>query len=202
LRVWIEHSSEESLMESEGQSRSYPGGLEGRFYPRGLRDEFPDGPPTATIRHRGFILILRFAEGDFRGDGLLQKIELLPEQDGLKPRELRQFAPDAELYLAYARAGMRQFGPEGTVESRTQDVREAAEILRKIAGPGRGHSDEFFRDIVKEYNALIEGGELHPVKALSEKHHVTISAASHWLREARVRKLLPPKVKKGGKRAR
>jgi hypothetical protein len=40
---------------------------------------------------------------------------------------------------------------------------------------------------------VVDGGERHPVKALSEKHVVTISAASHWLREARVRKLLPAK---------
>ena len=30
-------------------------------------------------------------------------------------------------------------------------------------------------------------GEPHPVKALSEFHHVTISAASRWVKEARRR---------------
>jgi len=190
-------------MEEGPQRRQYPGGLEGRYYPRGLEGEFPDGPPTAVIAHRGFTLVLRFAEGDFRGEGLPQKIELLPAgPGGLKPRALRQFAPDAEVYLAYARAGMRQFGPDGTPESRIQNVREAAEVLRKVAGPGRGLPDAFYRDIAAEYKALVDGGEPHPVKAIAGKHHVTISAASHWLREARRRKLLPPKTRKGGSRAR
>jgi len=181
-------------------------GPRAHVHPRGLGDEFRPldnefGPPTVLIEHRGYKLVLRFAEGDFSGEGLVQKIELLPDTKELKPQLLRQFAPDAELYLAYARAAMRVFGPEGTPESRVDDLRSAADILRTLGGPGRGHDPQFFRMIVQEYNALIDGGEPHPVKALAEKHHVTISAASHWLREARVRKLLPEK-KKGGRNAR
>jgi len=33
----------------------------------------------------------------------------------------------------------------------------------------------------------VSEGEAHPVKALGEIHHVTISAASRWVKEARRR---------------
>jgi hypothetical protein len=167
-------------------------------YPRGLEDEFPEGPPTVVIKHRGFRFVLRFAEGDFFGKGELQKLELLPDEQDLKPRALRRFAPDAEVYVQYARAQMRLFGsedePVDTPEIRIQRIRDSADALRKLAGPGRSQRGEFLRRIVQERQALLEGGERHPVKALAENHNVTISAASHWLREARVRGFLPEKV--------
>jgi hypothetical protein len=52
---------------------------------------------------------------------------------------------------------------------------------------------------VLEYEALVADGEKHPVKTLAEKHNVTISAASHWLREARRRGLLPEKEAKNAR---
>jgi hypothetical protein len=164
---------------------------EARFFHLGLRDEFPNGPPTVVIEHRGCRLILRFAHGDFRGEGDIQELRLTPgEKTELTPRVLRQFAPDAETYLAYARAGMRMFGPEGTPASRLERIRDAAEALRAISGPGRGLSGEFYRVIATEYAALVDGGEKHPVKSIGEKHHVTISAASRWVKEARRRGLI------------
>jgi hypothetical protein len=158
-----------------------------KVWPRGLKDEFPDGPPTAVVTHRGCQLVLRFAPEDFRGEGQLQELRLLPGSKQLGPRHLRQFAPQAELYLAYARSAMRIFGPEGTVESRRENFRGAADALRQIGGPGRGLSDQFYRTIAKNYAALVAEGEPHPIKALKEIHHVTISAASRWVKEARRR---------------
>jgi hypothetical protein len=159
-------------------------------YPKGLRDEFPDGPPTAVVKHRGCEIVLRFAPGDFFGEGDLQELRLLPGTEDLRPRVLRQFAPEAEQYLAFARAAMRIFGPEGTPEGRFENYRAGADVLRGIAGPGRGLSDEFYKVVATSYTALVAGGEPHPVKALGEKHHVTISAASRWIKEARRRGLL------------
>ena len=167
---------------------------EARAFPKGLGGEFPDGPPTAVVKHRGFELVLRFAPGDFVGEGDLQELRLLPGKEDLRPRVLRQFAPQAELYLAYARAAMQIFGPEGMPETRWENFRGAGEALRRIAGPGRGLQDEFYRTIAKNYEALVAEDEKHPVKALSEIHHVTISAASRWVKEARRRDLLPGKV--------
>lgn len=175
-------------MSNEPQARAYPKGLEG---------EFPEGPPTVVVKHRGCELVLRFAPGDFFGEGELQELSVLPGTEDLRPRVLRQFAPDAETYLAYARAAMRILGPEGTAESRWENYRGATEALRHVAGPGRGLPPEHYRMIAMNYQALVDEGEKHPVKALSEIHHVTISAASRWLTEARRRGLLEEKVSVG-----
>jgi hypothetical protein len=158
-----------------------------KVFPHGLSHEFPNGPPTAVIAHRGCRLVLRFGEGDYAGEGQLQALELHPDAETLEPRVLRRFSPQAELYVAYARAAMRVFGPEGTPESRRDNLRGAAEALRQIGGPGRGLSDEFFRTIAKHYDAIVSEGEPHPVKALGEAHSVTIGAASRWIKEARRR---------------
>jgi hypothetical protein len=37
----------------------------------------------------------------------------------------------------------------------------------------------------------MEEGEPHPVKTISETHHVSISPASRWVKEARARRLIP-----------
>jgi hypothetical protein len=170
-----------------------------KVHPKGLEDEFPKGPPTAVITYRGCRLILRFAEGDFTGEGDVQELRVLPDTKKLELRVLRQFAPDAELYLAYARSAMRILKPEDTAEKRRakwERFNDAAEALREIAGPGRGLKPEFYKSIAEEYRALVDGGEPHPVKALGEKHHVTISAASRWVKEARRRGYLPTDQKK------
>ena len=102
-------------------------------HPRGLREEFPEGPPTAVITHRGCRLILRFAEGDFHGEGDVQEIRLLPDTATLQPRVLRQFAPEAETYLAYARAAMRIFNPDVPFETRQENL--AGESRRSVRSP-------------------------------------------------------------------
>jgi hypothetical protein len=161
----------------------------------GLEDEFPNGPPTVVITHRGVRLVLRFAPGDITAEGDVQELRLLPDTETLKPKVLRQFAPNADVYLAFARAAMRKPDPEaGTPEARYQKFADAAAALRQIAGPGRGLTDEFYRTIATNFEALVAEGEPHPVKALGENNHVTISAASRWVKEARRRGYLPEKA--------
>ena len=169
-----------------------------KAFPKGLKDEFPDGPPTVVVTHLGCELILRFAPGDFNGEGQLQELRLLPGTKNLRPRVLADFVPRAERYLAYARATMRILGPEGTPETRMQQYRGAAKALREISGPGRGLSDQFYRLVADNYNELVAEGEPHPVKALSKIHNVTIGAASRWISEARRRKLIKTE-KRGGR---
>ena len=160
-------------------------------YWRGLKGEFPDGPPTAVITHHGFRLVVRFEPGDFSADGPVQELSVFPGTEALEPRALREFAPEAELYLAYARAAMRILaGKEGTHEERWRSFYRAGKLLRDVGGPGRGLSDEFYRTIAEHYRALVEEGEPHPVKTLGETHHVTISAASRWVTEARRRRYI------------
>ena len=82
---------------------------------------------------------------------------------------------------------MRIFGPKDDPVIRREKLHAAAMALREISGPGRGLTDEFYQRIAEEYAAFVDGGEPHPVKALGEIHHVTISAASRWIKEARRR---------------
>jgi hypothetical protein len=169
----------------------------------GVEDEFPDGPPSAVVTHRGCRLILRFANGDLLGEGDVEELRLLPGKLKLKPKTLRQFAPDAELYLAYTRAAMRILEPKETAQERREKwdrFRDSAEALRDNAGPGRGLPPRFFESIAEEYRALVDGGEPHPVKTISKKHVVTISAASRWVTEAERRGFLKKKRKKGGEK--
>jgi len=144
--------------------------------------------PAVVVKHQGYRLIFRFADGDMLGEGPVQKLELLPDTEPLEPRLLRQFAPQADVYLAYARAAMRWMNPDdGSFEQRQERLSSSADALRKIGGPGRGLKDEFYRRIAEHYQALVDGGEPHPVKTIGETHHVTISAASRWIKEARRR---------------
>src|SRR4051794_9822587 len=98
-------------------------------YPKGVEAEFPDGPPTAVLRHNGVRLELRFAPGDFYGEGPIDELRLLADVDELTPRVLRRVAPDAELYLAFARSAMRLLGPEDDAVTRQRRLGEAAQAL-------------------------------------------------------------------------
>ncbi len=163
-------------------------------FPHGIEGEFGAGPPTAVVTHRGIRFELRFAQGDYLGEGHVQEIRVLPDDDDeLTPRALRRFAPSAEVYLQFARSAMRIFGPDDDPETRQNKLRDAAKALQELSGPGRGHTDAFYRRIAESYRALVEGGEPHPVKALSEIHQQTISAASRWIKEARSRGFIAPK---------
>ena len=91
-------------------------------FPSGPADEFPNGPPTAVVRHHGIKLELRFAHGDPTGAGDVQEIRLLPDVDTLKPSVLRRFAPDAETYLTFARAALRWWDPNDDPGSQTRQA--------------------------------------------------------------------------------
>ena len=96
-----------------------------------------------------------------------------------------------ELYFAYARKAMRSMSSKhGTFEERQKAFEGAARALRQAGGPGRGYVDEFYETIGDQYRALVEEGHPHPVKAIGERNHVTISGASRWIKEARRRGFL------------
>jgi hypothetical protein len=163
-------------------------------FPTGIPSERPDGPPTAVVSHRGLRLELRFARGDFYGEGLVQELRVLPGDLELEPKALRHFAPSAEVYLAYARSTMQLFGTtaeearsEEAAQARIQRSRDAALALATVAGPGRRHTPAFYRAIANTFEALVAEGEPHPIKTIAEMHHVGISAASKWVSEARRR---------------
>ena len=76
---------------------------------------------------------------------------------------------------------------KGPAEARWERFRRSATELREVSGPGRGLRDTFYKQIGAEYRTLQEEGAPHPVKTLGEKHFVSISAASRWIKEARRR---------------
>ena len=153
----------------------------------GLAHEFPDGPPTAVVTHRGLKLVLRFGEGDVAGGGAVQELWLQPDTQPLEAGALR-LMPSSAIYFRHARAAMALLGSrEGSPEQRQQHFRDTLKPFRNAAGPGRELSDAFYRLLGEQHKALVAEGELRPVTALAEIHGVTISAASRWLKEARRR---------------
>lgn len=156
-------------------------------YPGGLRDEFPNGPPTTIVQHRGLALVFRFDKGDIAGKGPVREIWLRPDTQPLEPGVLR-LMPDTAFYVNHVRKAMAIMGSdEGTTEERYEAFFKSAEPFRKVAGPGRALSPAFFQLLGEQHDAVVAMGELHPVKALADIHHVKISTASKWLKEARRR---------------
>jgi hypothetical protein len=145
-----------------------------------------DRRPSAVVADRGLEIELFFAEGDKLGEGAVQEVRARAASEPLEPRALtlREVFPRTDLYLAYAREAFAVgFGAAGSVEQ----LHKKAEALRAVGAPRRGHDDRFYRNIGTEYRALVAAGEQHPIKTLGETHHVTISAASRWVTEARRR---------------
>jgi hypothetical protein len=109
--------------------------------------------------------------------GELLEVRIRPAADRLEPHVLRRLMPQAPLYLNLARAFMQS----------PDDAREALRALREVGATRRGLGDDFYRRIARDYTTLVGQGERHPVKALAELHHVVISTASRWVKEARRR---------------
>jgi hypothetical protein len=167
-----------------------------RVWPRGEDGE--EGRTKVSIKHRpgslfsGLELQLFFEE--YAGEAPLREVRVLPDdgdEAAVELRVLRRLMPQADLYLALARAAIRWD---------YEDLEGAVKALREVGRPGRGLPDDFYRAIAESYASLVAEGEPHPVKALGEKHHGSISAASRWLKEARRRGFVPPK-EEGGDRA-
>lgn len=160
-------------------ARVYTFGLD----PRDVGD--PDVGATVVIKERGCELHLRF-EGR-AGDAPLVELRVVSDTGGaLDPTKARRLIPQLDLYLALARAGMSwEFG----------DAQAAAEALRLVSRPGRGHSPDFLRLIAATYNAQVAEGEKYPVKAIAAMYHGSPSAASRWVSAARDAGYLPKKTK-------
>lgn len=138
----------------------------------------PDTDPRTSVsmKTHGCELVLFFDDPGRQGP--LRELRLLPDSAELEPSVVRRFAPQAPLYVQYARAAMTD-DDEGWVGS--------LQALREIGATRRGLGDEFFKVVARGYTALVAEGEPHPVKALAEMHHVVISTASRWIKEARRR---------------
>ncbi len=144
----------------------------------------PSAGPTAVLTEHGCELHLHFAST--KGDAPLVGVELKPAKGTrLDPVFARYYLPRLDLFLAPARAALDwDFGK----------VREAGEKLRGGNRPGRGLSPEWLQYIAAEYQALVDEGEKHPIKALAARYQpVHPSAVSRWVKAARNRGYLPPK---------
>ena len=145
-------------------------------YGPGARD--PDDKRVAvSMKDRGLELLLFF--DDLSGEGPVREVRLLPDDKELTPTALRSFMPRSALYVQYARASI-------TFED-SDTLREMLLSLREVGATRRGLPTEFYRVVARSYDSLMQEGEQHPVKALAAMHHVTISAASRWIKEARRR---------------
>jgi hypothetical protein len=165
-------------------------------YPAGMEPEFPNGPPTTVIEHRGFKLVLRFDKDDLAGEGPVQEIRLLPDTLPLEPSVLR-LMPGLSLYIGLARRHMELFGKaEPASKDQWHRFHEAFKAFRAVAGPGRALPPGFYRLLGAQYKLMVDGGEQHPVKGIADFHSVKISTASKWLKEARQRGYLPAKEEK------
>jgi len=145
----------------------------------------PEGAGV-IIKERGCELVLHFASA--KPGAALLEIRISPERGkNLEPAKARQLFPQVDLYLAAARAALAWRPDDGG------DFRAQADLLREVGRPGRGLTDDFFKLIGAHHKALVAEGEKAPVKALADIHHVTISAASRWVTEARKRGFIDPK---------
>jgi hypothetical protein len=140
----------------------------------------PDAPDDERVcvlmKTRGCTLALFF--GDLGRQGPVLEVQILPDTAELAPHVLRNLMPQAPLYVQYARAVMT---------ANDVDWIATSKALRDLGSTRRGLSDEFYRLVADNYRAIVAGGEPHPVKALAEMHHVVISTASRWIKEARRR---------------
>jgi hypothetical protein len=162
-----------------------------KTYPGGLEHEFPNGPPTTVVEHRGFKLVLRFGEGDLAGEGPVQEIWIRPDTLPVEAGAL-QLMPSAPHYFELARRHMAIFGSDERMpEERWARFYEAAKPFQKVGGPGRALPDQHYQLLGVEYKVRVEAGDPHPVKTIAARHGVKISTASKWLKEAR-RRGYPP----------
>jgi hypothetical protein len=138
-----------------------------------------DARVSVTMKEHGCDLTLFF--DDLSGEGPVRELRLAPDTHELEPNVLRQFFPRSALYVKYARLA---------VTFKVDDAVTLARELREFGGPRVGLSADFYRMIAHHYNALVAEGEPHPVKAISGTHHVSVSGASRWIKEARRRGLI------------
>jgi hypothetical protein len=138
-----------------------------------------DKRTSVSMKDRGCELVVFF--GDPGRQGPVLEFRIVPGNEELAPAVLRRFMPQAPLYVTYARAVMSNEQANWLATSRA---------LRDFGSTRRGLTDDFYRLVSTNYEALVAEGEKHAVKALSEMHHVSISAASRWLSEARKRGLI------------
>jgi hypothetical protein len=98
-----------------------------------------------------------------------------------RPLDMRALQRVTENYTTYFELARRALMLD------REGMAGAVELLR---GPGKKPArltDDFYRLIASDYEARRRSGEAHLIKALAEAHHVTVSAASRWIKEARRR---------------
>ena len=148
------------------------------------------------VQEDGGEVVLYFA--DLSGEGEVLGLEINPRrvlsslkvtdhrkvkraEERIDPAIVRRVGRNYATYVIYARA---------VIQWDREKTQETLADLRKTGKTKRGLSIDFLGEISREYRAMEAAGERYPVKALAEKHHVVISAASRWLKAARERGLL------------
>ena len=138
--------------------------------------KYLDPRVSVTMKTENVELQLFF--DDLSGEGPVREVRVLPEEGTLEPSVMGRLGPRMPMYVSYARAA---------IQMDQENAAAAAEGLRASGTTRRGLGPDFYRLVANQYNALVAEGEPHPVKTLAEMHHVTISAASRWIKGARQR---------------
>ncbi len=159
----------------------------------------PEEPVRVHMQEEGSEVVLYFA--DLSGEGDVLRLEINPRRtndslgawpdepierlsDCIDPAVVRRVGRNYATYVEYARSVIRWD---------REKTREALGALGQTGKTRRGLSTTFLSGVAAEYRALVANAESAPIKTLSEMHHVTISAASRWVKMARERGLLEPK---------
>jgi hypothetical protein len=141
-----------------------------------LEHDYEGNGVWAKTRIEGVMLHMRFPAWDGKGEVL--EVRLLPDASELDPTIMRYIGKQFPVLVEHARASIA--GREG-------DATSAIRALRAAGRTTRGLGEQHYRLVAVQYEALVANGEKAPIKALGEMNHVTISAASRWVKEARRR---------------
>lgn len=123
---------------------------------------------------------LRMLFGDWTGEGDVLKLRIAPlaKKGSLRPEMMRYVGKRYAVLVEHARA---------SIAGRKGDSTAAVRALRAAGRTARGLGDQHYQLVAEQYVTLVKNGERAPIKALAALNHVTISAASRWVKEARRR---------------
>lgn len=158
-------------------------------------DSSEGGVPEITLEHdakTGGVWATSTVEGmrlrmlfkDWTGEGDVLKLRIAPaaKKGSLRPEMMRYLGQRYPVLVEHARASLA---------GRKGDATAAVRALRAAGKTARGLGDQHYQLVAEQYVTLVKNGERAPIKALAGLNHVTISAASRWVKEARRRGYVP-----------
>jgi hypothetical protein len=147
-----------------------------------LERDAKTGGVWATSTVDGMRLRMLFEDWTGEGDVLRLRIAPVAKKGSLRPEMMRDLGKRYPVLVEYALASFA---------GRKGDAAAAVRALRAAGKTARGLGDRHYQLVAEQYLTLVDNGERAPIKALAGLNHVTISAASRWVKEARRRGYVP-----------